>query len=160
MKKNLVILTLLSLLLVSCNDSQKTQQVEQAEQPVAAVVETTETPVENAQGQVEAVEENVEEAVEVENQYAEFENAMMEKYKDQSITEIRVSPYSKGIDVIFNTLNKNMTKEEFDAITADVVKELKANFDFIPADAKIGCSLEYQPNPNENTEVLMTSDVQ
>lgn len=170
MKKKLIILSLLSsLLLVSCNDSktaeqtavaqETTQQAEQAEQPVAAVVETTETPVENAQGQVEAVQETVEEAVEVENQYAEFQNAMVDKYKDKAITNITVSPYAKGIDIIFNTSNKNMTKDEFNGIASDVVKELKANFDFIPADSAIGCSLEYQPNPNENTDVLMTSDI-
>lgn len=159
MKKKLIVLSLLSFMVVACNQEKSVQQAEKAEQPVAVAVETTETPVENAKGTVEAVEEKVEEVVEFENQYSNFQKEMVEKFKDKGITNLTVSAYAKGIDLIFNTENKKMTKEQFEAIATDVVKELKSNFDFIPADSKINCSLEYQPDPKENVEFLMSSDI-
>lgn len=174
MKKYLAILSVLTLLLASCNNETKEakneaapQQVEQtteagASQNEKEEVEQTQEQVQEETGEVGETEEtgeNEDEAYVEESEYASFEKSMLDLYSGEGITNIMVAPYAKGVDIIFNVDNKNMTKEEFNNIAKEVVKELKNNFDYIDKDLKIGCSLEYQPDPNENAEVLMTADV-
>lgn len=171
MKKYLAILSVLTLLLASCNNETKEaknevapQQVEQtteagASQNEKEEVEQTQEQVEEETGEVGETGENEDEAYVEESEYASFEKSMLDLYSGEGITNIMVAPYAKGVDIIFNVDNKNMTKEEFNNIAKEVVKELKNNFDYIDKDLKIGCSLEYQPDPNENAEVLMTADV-
>lgn len=171
MKKYLAILSVLTLLLASCNNETKEaknevapQQVEQtteagASQNEKEEVEQTQEQVQEETGEVEETGENEDEAYVEESEYASFEKSMLDLYSGEGITNIMVAPYAKGVDIIFNVDNKNMTKEEFNNIAKEVVKELKNNFDYIDKDLKIGCSLEYQPDPNENAEVLMTADV-
>ncbi|MBR8700467.1 hypothetical protein IX317_001950 [Fusobacterium sp. DD29] len=171
MKKYLAILSVLTLLLASCNNETKEakneaapQQVEQtteagASQNEKEEVEQTQEQVQEETGEVGETGENEDEAYVEESEYASFEKSMLDLYSGEGITNIMVAPYAKGVDIIFNVDNKNMTKEEFNNIAKEVVKELKNNFDYIDKDLKIGCSLEYQPDPNENAEVLMTADV-
>ena len=171
MKKYLAILSVLTLLLASCNNETKEakneaapQQVEQtteagASQNEKEEVEQTQEQVQEETGEVEETGENEDEAYVEESEYASFEKSMLDLYSGEGITNIMVAPYAKGVDIIFNVDNKNMTKEEFNNIAKEVVKELKNNFDYIDKDLKIGCRLEYQPDPNENAEVLMTADV-
>ena len=171
MKKYLAMLSILTLLLASCNNETKEakneaapQQVEQtaeagASQNEKEEVEQTQEQVEEETGETAESGENEDEAYVEESEYASFEKSMLDLYSGEGITNIMVAPYAKGVDIIFNVDNKNMTKEEFNNIAKEVVKELKNNFDYIDKDLKIGCSLEYQPDPNENAEVLMTADV-
>lgn len=171
MKKYLAILSVLTLLLASCNNETKEakneaapQQVEQtteagASQNEKEEVEQTQEQVQEETGEVGETGENEDEAYVEESENASFEKSMLDLYSGEGITNIMVAPYAKGVDIIFNVDNKNMTKEEFNNIAKEVVKELKNNFDYIDKDLKIGCSLEYQPDPNENAEVLMTADV-
>lgn len=171
MKKYLAMLSILTLLLASCNNETKEakneaapQQVEQtteagASQNEKEEVEQTQEQVQEETGEVGETGENEDEAYVEESEYASFEKSMLDLYSGEGITNIMVAPYAKGVDIIFNVDNKNMTKEEFNNIAKEVVKELKNNFDYIDKDLKIGCSLEYQPDPNENAEVLMTADV-
>ena len=108
----------------------------------------------------EQVVQQEEDAIaEEENEYATFEKNMAELYKNEGITDIVVAPYAKGIDIIFHVDNKNMGKDTFAAISKEVVKQLKDNFDYLDKDLPVGCSLEYQPDPNQDTEVLITEDV-
>ena len=171
MKKYLAMLSILTLLLASCNNETKEAKNEAAPQQVEQTteagesqnekeeVEQTQEQVQEETGEVGETGENEDEAYVEESEYASFEKSMLDLYSGEGITNIMVAPYAKGVDIIFNVDNKNMTKEEFNNIAKEVVKELKNNFDYIDKDLKIGCSLEYQPDPNENAEVLMTADV-
>lgn len=135
----------------------KEQQIEQEQNAIAQEVsqdtadyETQSAPEVMAEEQAIAQEES---------EYATFEKNMAELYKNEGITDVIVAPYAKGIDIIFHVDNKNMTKDTFTAIAKEVVKQLKDNFDYLDKDLPIGCSLEYQPDPNQDTQVLMTEDV-
>lgn len=173
MKKYLAILCILTIALTSCNsketsdkhDSQAAQKVEQVVEETKAEEAAETDSVDKADAEAQdateemAAEEEADMMAEEESEYATFEKDMAELYKGEGITDIMVLPYSKGIDITFHVDNKNMKKDEFTNIAKEVVKELKNNFDFIDKDLPIGCSLEYQPDPNENTEVLMEADI-
>lgn len=135
----------------------KEQQIEQEQNAIAQEV-SQDTADYEAQSAPEVMAEEQAIAQE-ESEYATFEKNMAELYKNEGITDVIVAPYAKGIDIIFHVDNKNMTKDTFTAIAKEVVKQLKDNFDYLDKDLPIGCSLEYQPDPNQDTQVLMTEDV-
>mgnify|MGYP001190180418 CR=1 FL=1 len=142
----------------------KEKEIQQEQNAIAQEVsqdtadyEAQSAPEVMAEEQAIAQEEDA--IAEEESEYATFEKNMTELYKNEGITDIIVAPYAKGIDIIFHVDNKNMTKDTFTAIAKEVVKQLKDNFDYLDKDLPIGCSLEYQPDPNQDTQVLMTEDV-
>ncbi|WP_410207445.1 DUF6981 domain-containing protein [Fusobacterium sp.] len=176
MKKYLAILCVLTLALTSCNTKETTDQADsQAAQKAEQVVEETKAEmaaetdaldkadaeaqdaIEQMNAEADAAE--AETIAEEESEYIAFEKNMTDLFKEKGITDIMVAPYSKGIDVIFHVDNKDMTKDQFVSIAKEVVTELKNNFDYIDKELPIGCSLEYQPDPNQDTEILITEDI-
>lgn len=114
-------------------------------------------------GNVGEAEEKTSETtyVEVEEKsiYKEFEEENLIKYIGDGIIDIVVAPYSKGIDILFTTDTKDFSKEKFEGIAKEVVKNFKENFD-IDENLEIGVSLDYQPDPNENAENIFVDQIQ
>lgn len=114
-------------------------------------------------GNVGEAEEKTSETtyVEVEEKsiYKEFEEENLIKYIGDGIIDIVVAPYSKGIDILFTTDTKDFSKEKFEGIAKEVVKNFKENFD-IDESLEIGVSLDYQPDPNENAENIFVDQIQ
>lgn len=114
-------------------------------------------------GNVGEAEEKTSETtyVEVEEKsiYKEFEEENLIKYIGDGIIDIVVAPYSKGIDILFTTDTKDFSKEKFEGIAKEVVKNFKENFD-IDGSLEIGVSLDYQPDPNENAENIFVDQIQ
>lgn len=179
MKKYLAVLCVLSIAFASCNSdagkadkadnaaAQKMEEVikekeNEAVDPAGKNVDTADYEAQSApevMAEEQAIAQEEDAIAEEESEYATFEKNMTELYKNEGITDVIVAPYAKGIDIIFHVDNKNMTKDTFTAIAKEVVKQLKDNFDYLDKDLPIGCSLEYQPDPNQDTQVLMTEDV-
>lgn len=114
-------------------------------------------------GNVGEAEEKTSETtyVEVEEKsiYKEFEEENLIKYIGDGIIDIVVAPYSKGIDILFTTDTKDFSKEKFEGIAKEVVKNFKENFD-IDENLEIGVSLDYQPDPSENAENIFVDQIQ
>jgi hypothetical protein len=114
-------------------------------------------------GNVGEAEEKTSETtyVEVEEKsiYKEFEEENLIKYIGDGIIDIVVAPYSKGIDILFTTDTKDFSKEKFEGIAKEVVKNFKENFD-IDESLEIGVSLDYQPDPSENAENIFVDQIQ
>ena len=114
-------------------------------------------------GNVGEAEEKTSETtyVEVEEKsiYKEFEEENLIKYIGDGIIDIVVAPYSKGIDILFTTDTKDFSKEKFEGIAKEVVKNFKENFD-IDESLEVGVSLDYQPDPSENAENIFVDQIQ
>lgn len=114
-------------------------------------------------GNVGEAEEKTSETtyVEVEEKsiYKEFEEENLIKYIGDGIIDIVVAPYSKGIDILFTTDTKDFSKEKFEGIAKEVVKNFKENFD-IDESLEIGVSLDYQPDSSENAENIFVDQIQ
>lgn len=91
--------------------------------------------------------------------YKEFEEENLIKYIGDGIIDIVVAPYSKGIDILFTTDTKDFSKEKFEGIAKEVVKNFKENFD-IDENLEIGVSLDYQLDPSENAENIFVDQIQ
>lgn len=59
------------------------------------------------------------------NKYTKFEKESLEKYGELGVTKVEVALYSKGIDILFTTNQKDFTKENFDKMAEESVKNLK-----------------------------------
>lgn len=92
----------------------------------------------------------------LENKYTTFEKENLEKYGDLGVTGVEVAPYSKGIDILFTTNQKDFTKENFDKIAEECVKRFKESYGF-GEEMEIGVSLDYQPTPEENVISLFNT---
>lgn len=114
-------------------------------------------------GNVGEAEEKTSETIYVEVEeksiYKEFEEENLIKYIGDGIIDIVVAPYSKGIDILFTTDTKDFSKEKFEGIAKEVVKNFKENFD-IDESLEIGVSLDYQPDPSENAENIFVDQIQ
>ncbi len=93
-----------------------------------------------------------------ENPYAPFEKEILKLYSKENITDIMVSPYSKGIEISLVTNSSNFSSEKFNKLANEIVKNFKNRYNF-EDDLMIDVSLNYQPNPTENMETLFNRKV-
>ena len=102
-----------------------------------------------------SIEESVEKTTE-ESNYTIFEMEILEKYRDFGITDVKIAPYSKGIDIIFTTDKKDFLKEDFDKLSQESVNSFKEGYG---VEEKVGVSLDYQPTPDVDAISLFNNSI-
>ena len=95
--------------------------------------------------QADAVAENAGSEVFVDDsdRFSAFEEELLARYADKGIMSVDVSAYAKGIDIVFVTADRKMTRAEFTAMASRSVRECKARFGIDKA-APIRAVLDYK----------------
>lgn len=92
----------------------------------------------------------------LESKYVTFEKESLEKYIELGVTKVEVAPYSKGIDILFTTNQKDFTKENFDKMAEESVKKFKESYGF-GQNIEIGVFLDFHPTPEEDAISLFNA---
>ena len=99
----------------------------------------------SAESQADTAMENSDSEVFVDDsdRFSAFEEELLARYADKGIRSVDVSAYAKGIDIVFVTADRKMTRAEFTAIASRSVRECKARFGIDKA-APIRAVLDYK----------------
>lgn len=128
--KKFLFMSFLSLLIISCNTEEKSQ--EQQTTTVTETVQETpqEQPAENTEQEItqEQVDENTEEVYDdsIDIATEKLEKELTEFYKDKGISDVSIAAYAKGVDIVLTSNGtKQISKEEFEQYAKEISSKTK-----------------------------------
>lgn len=149
--KKLLVLGSLLVLLAACENKENTMNEDKNNVKQEIVQEEITPEVQQKEAAIEEIDPNVVEMKE--GEYSAFETEYTNKYSEEKITDVRVAPYSKGIDILMITDDENFSQENFYKIAEDIVQNFKNKFGFSD-ESEISVSLDFQPTPLDDAKNL------